>query len=608
MKARFNRTVLALLLTMIAIAVPSVAWYIVGCREAEREAAAMRAQAEHSAHNTATLLAERVRTRLEMLREAEEKRPFYHYQNLYHDPKGAYEGISVHPSPLAEGPNDPMIRAYFQIDAAGRLSLPTLNEEVQETSAQQELAPQRAIRKELESAVASSREIFQPGQTVNSIVASQQPADVPRQSSSISQTQSSASQVAQSVVARRAQGNRVETLEPEAWAQNAAANDVYANLKHNKLSQPEQKQALQQYRGGKGNVQIGVGSLEWHTVPVAGAPTLVALREVTTPQGSLIQGMAMAVTTIEDSLKGAAFPARFTLKGPVHPGQVAVPIGDTEWQVVVDAGPVAAQAIQRAREVRATFLQFFFGGVAAASVAGLCVVGLVWQTERLARQRSQFAASAAHELRTPLAGLRMYSEMLAEGLGDPTRAKDYARRVADEAERLGRVVANVLGFTRLERGTLKAQPEPGDLAAAVRDCVARQQPAIEAAGGRLDVQIAEEMPHVKFDRDAVAEIMQNLLDNAEKHTRAAKNRTIHVTMNRTDGRVVLSVTDHGPGIPAETQRRMFRAFERGNHADTPAGLGLGLVVVQALARAQGGQVTYSDTPGGGAVFTVTFPA
>ena len=197
---------------------------------------------------------------------------------------------------------------------------------------------------------------------------------------------------------------------------------------------------------------------------------------------------------------------------------------------------------------------------------------------------------------------------LAEGLGDPSKAKEYARRVADEAERLGRVVANVLGFTRLERGTMQVHVESGDLAGAVREAVTRQQPALEVAGARLEVQIAEDLPAVKFDRDAVGQILQNLLDNAEKHTRHAAERHIHVTLAAAEHSVTLTVADHGPGVPAETQRKLFQPFERGNHADAPAGLGLGLVLVKALAEAQGARVSYRDNDGGGAQFAVTFPA
>jgi signal transduction histidine kinase len=321
-----------------------------------------------------------------------------------------------------------------------------------------------------------------------------------------------------------------------------------------------------------------------------------------------LQGFLISLAGLADFFRAAGVPVRLRPGNPDNDLEAPVAIGDEPWRVVVDAHAAVAAAERQARELRRSFLTIFLGGVAIATIAGLGVVWLVWQTERLARQRAQFAASAAHELRTPLAGLRIFSEMLAEGLGDPSKAGDYARHVADEAERLGRVVANVLGFTRLERGTLNVHPEAGDLTATVHESVARQQAAIEAAGARVELVIAENVPQVKFDRDAVAQIAQNLLDNAEKHTRSATNRTIHVALTVRDRGAELSVADHGNGLPSEVRRHLFHPFTRGNQGDAPAGLGLGLVLVKALAEAQGATVTYTDADGGGAKFTVAFPA
>ena len=114
--------------------------------------------------------------------------------------------------------------------------------------------------------------------------------------------------------------------------------------------------------------------------------------------------------------------------------------------------------------------------------------------------------------------------MLAEGLGDPTRVVEYARRIASEADRLGRVVSNVLRFTRLERGSGTVSPTPGDIGAVVSECVSRQRQVLETAGVTLDLHLAPDLPGALFDAEAVTEILANLLDNAEKHTRGAADR------------------------------------------------------------------------------------
>jgi signal transduction histidine kinase len=145
----------------------------------------------------------------------------------------------------------------------------------------------------------------------------------------------------------------------------------------------------------------------------------------------------------------------------------------------------------------------------------------------------------------------------------------------------------------------------------------------------VEFSIVDELPEVRFDRDAVAEILQNLLDNAEKYTRSAKNRNIKVSLSSmhvgetefafaqkffralsskraiaAKDYAIIFVSDHGPGVSADAQRMLFRPFARGNRDDSPAGLGLGLVLVKALAEAHGGGVGYYSAPDGGAVFMV----
>jgi signal transduction histidine kinase len=565
MKIAVNKTALAFVLTAVALAVPSVAWFMAGSREVATEAARLEEAPRRSAEVLAERLADRLGSRLETLRESESRRPFYHYQNLYHDPKGAYEGAAVIPSPLAQGPADPLVRAHFQIDAAGQLTLPMLNDTAPETGSVAAAASQRALRRGLQAAAAACLEKFRSATPTPAFIGE----------------------------------IRTETMSAAAYEQNLRASQLYAAIKSGKAGRSVTTEA--------GEVRVRVTPFRWHTVVVEGTEALVALREVQTPGGTLVQGFVVDARAIAESLRGAKFPTQFLPGPPSGATEAAVPISPALWRVSVFAGHAMAVARNVSRETREGFERSFLAGVMGAVIAGLCVVMLVWRTDRLARQRSQFAASAAHELRTPLTGLRMYGEMLAEGLGDPARSKDYARRIAGEVERLGRVVANVLGFTRLERGTLRVKPEPGDLAAVVRECVARHQPALEAAGARVELVLAKDLPSVHFDRDAVGEILQNLLDNAEKYTREATSRTIHVTLAREGDAVAMVVADHGPGVSATVRRRLFRPFARGGGADSPAGLGLGLALVHALVRAHGAQVSCGDAPGGGAVFTVKFP-
>jgi signal transduction histidine kinase len=195
--------------------------------------------------------------------------------------------------------------------------------------------------------------------------------------------------------------------------------------------------------------------------------------------------------------------------------------------------------------------------------------------------------------------------MLAEGLGEPARYQEYARRVADEAERLGRVVSNVLGFSHLERRALQVRPVRGDLNAAVQASADRQRPALEAAGMRLEIRLPEGALEARFDPDAVAQILQNLLDNAEKYTRGCPDRTVTVSLAREGDTFLIAVEDRGPGVPQGMKGRLFQPFSRGESADAPAGLGLGLALSRALAREQGGDLKIEEGPG--ARFTLSVP-
>lgn len=568
MKIKLNKTALAFVLTAVALAVPSVAWFTAGSREVATEAAQIEEAPRRSAEVLAERLADRLGSRLETLREAESRRPFYHYQNLYHDPNGAYEGAAVVPSPLAQGPADPLVRAHFQIDATGRLTLPTLTDELPFLG-DPEIAPtQRALQRELQAAAGTCLKALRSEQSPQSAMAGGD--------------------------------TKTEVMSAAAYEQNLRASQLFVAIRTGKL-------ARKPVSAEKGDVRIHVGPFRWYTVAINETNTLVALREVRARDSVLTQGFVIDDGVIAGMLRGAKFPTQFLTGKPSGTTEAAVPVAPAAWRVSVFAGHAMAVARNTSREARENFMRSFLDGVTGAAIIGLCVVALVWRADRLARQRSEFAASAAHELRTPLTGLRMYAEMLAEGLGDPMRSKDYAHRIAGEVERLGRVVANVLGFSRLERGTLRVRLESGDLAAAVRECVARQQAALEAAGVRVETVLADGLPPVRFDRDAVAEILQNLLDNAEKYSRAATDRTIRVTLARTTDTVSLAVADRGPGIPIAVRRRLFRPFARGGGADSPAGLGLGLALVLALARAQGARIDCEDAPGGGAVFVLEFP-
>jgi signal transduction histidine kinase len=350
---------------------------------------------------------------------------------------------------------------------------------------------------------------------------------------------------------------------------------------------------------------IRVGEMRWHTIVLGGGPLLAALREVTTPAGVRVQGLAVTPYTLAEWLEPGIEV------GPVARDaelSVAAQLADTGWYVNADAAPAVAAAAAAGRRVVAEFRRTFFLISTAALLAAVAVVGLVAQTDRLAHQRARFAAAAAHELKTPLASLRLHAEMLAEGLGRLDRTAAYAGRIVPEVRRLGRVVTNMLDLSRLERGAPLASPAPGDPGSAVASCVERLRGALEGAGMEVRVQIDADLPRALFDHDALCQILDNLLDNAEKYSRGSPVRSVAVTAARAAAGVEVRVTDSGPGVPRRIRRTLFRPFHRPDDGDAPAGLGLGLALARSLAQAQGGDLALAETHGGGATFVLTLPA
>jgi signal transduction histidine kinase len=298
---------------------------------------------------------------------------------------------------------------------------------------------------------------------------------------------------------------------------------------------------------------------------------------------------------------------RFSPGPPSSPLAATSLVGDTGWILDAEISGAIAPAVAEGWAIRHQFRRTFAVTAAAVFLAAAAVVWILLQTDRLARQRAQFAAAAAHELKTPLAGLMLHSEMLAENLGDAASRERYAATVSSEAGRLGRVVSNMLDLSRLERGADLAHPRPGDLADFVRRFLDRTRPRLEDRGVTLEEAIQSGLPPVVFDDDALSQILDNLFDNAEKHTRSTPDRKVCVSAELHADKVRITIADNGPGIPRHQRRGLFKPFDRPDGSDGTPGLGLGLALARSLARAQGGELELVPADGPGTTFNLTLP-
>ncbi len=248
---------------------------------------------------------------------------------------------------------------------------------------------------------------------------------------------------------------------------------------------------------------------------------------------------------------------------------------------------------------------------AFAFVAALAVAVLLRGVVELSERRHVFVSAVTHELRTPLTTFRLYTDMLADDMvTDEARRREYIARLRTEAERLGHLVENVLFYARVESGRGEAARETVDLQALVQDT--RPRLAERAARANLEIGFeagtSEPVP-VRVDRSAIEQILLNLVDNACKYAARSTPPRIEVRLERSDGRVFVRVSDHGPGLSTAERRRLFQPFSKSDRdaANSAPGIGLGLALSRRLARAQGGELSLDASGRGGAVFVLSLP-
>lgn len=243
------------------------------------------------------------------------------------------------------------------------------------------------------------------------------------------------------------------------------------------------------------------------------------------------------------------------------------------------------------------------------------------------RQKTVFLASAAHELKTPLAVMKGYYDLLLSGsLGKLSdRQREILQESKESCDRLVRLVSMFLNYSALESGKLVLQLRPNDLRDCLSDVVCRWEDAFKRAGVRLETQVAAQLPMFKFDYQKVQQCVSNLIDNALKHTPAGGCVTLRAGLHFWERRVsdappsaerrrdranqpnsmLVSVTDSGTGIASEHHQEIFEEFVRVDPSS--AGMGLGLAITKRLIQAHRGKIWVDSEPGRGSCFSFLLP-
>jgi signal transduction histidine kinase len=241
--------------------------------------------------------------------------------------------------------------------------------------------------------------------------------------------------------------------------------------------------------------------------------------------------------------------------------------------------------------------------------AGLYLVfNNVRREMNLSRLKSDFVANVSHELKTPLALVRLYAETLELGrVPNEDKKHQYYRVILQESQRLTQLINNILDFSRIEAGRKEYRFGPTDVAAVVQEVVDAYRFHIEQQGFTLEVEVEEGLPAVDADKEALGQALLNLMNNAVKYSREEKSIRMHV--RRAGDEVRVSVTDQGIGVAKGEQGKIFEKFYRAEDSlvHETKGSGLGLPLVRHIMEAHGGKVDVESTPGRGSTFTLVLP-
>jgi signal transduction histidine kinase len=300
-----------------------------------------------------------------------------------------------------------------------------------------------------------------------------------------------------------------------------------------------------------------------------------------------------------------------TEESEANAGRATVPLSVApRWRVTALPESDSLDALASREVLRfAVLLALVFGTVLAAMILA---ARSVTRELALSRTRSDFVAHVSHELKTPLAAVRMFGESLREGWVGEEKKDEYYEVIVRESERLTGLINNVLDFSRIDSGRRRYQIARADLREIVSQLLDRYQYHLKAANIQLTRHLPAESVWAPVDREAIEQVLVNLLSNAVKYMGAldSRPREVHASLTRRGDEAVLRIADTGIGISEEDQQHIFDRFWRAGdeRARGIAGSGLGLTLVKHIVEAHRGAVSVESAPGKGSTFAVSLPA
>lgn len=226
------------------------------------------------------------------------------------------------------------------------------------------------------------------------------------------------------------------------------------------------------------------------------------------------------------------------------------------------------------------------------------------------RAKTEFVSVASHQLRTPLAAIKWFIELLSAGDAGPLNEnqKDFLTQISDSTERMIELVNALLNVSRIETGRITINPEPTDLMELSQKIVKELTPIFQKRSQNFKfLKFPKDLPKINIDPRLITEVIANLLSNASKYT--PEKGHISISIETVDSEVLFRITDTGYGIPAHQQHRLFEKFFRAENIikHSTEGTGLGLYIVKAIIESSGGRIWFESQENKGTTFYFTLP-